>query len=304
MKTIPLLAVVILAAPIPSSVQAQGGTDIFLAPLDMVEGTLVIGQPVNVTNRPGYDNQPFFTPDGESFYYTSIRGDQADIYRYDIARERSVRITRTEESEFSPTVMIGSTGFSVVQVEPDSVQRLWEFSPDGKGSNLLIHDIEPVGYHAWGDRNKVALFVLGEPHTLQLADVRSGMGIVVAEDIGRCLSKIPGRACISFTHRTADETWWIEELNVATRRIRPLVRTLSGSEDYAWTPDGAILMAQGSTLYRWPGTGDRWETLEDFGGAMGTVTRLAVSPTGNRLAVVADEDASPEEAAAPEDSEP
>ncbi len=31
------------------------------------------GQPVNLTDRNGYDNQPFFSPDGRSFFYTSYR---------------------------------------------------------------------------------------------------------------------------------------------------------------------------------------------------------------------------------------
>ena len=289
MKTVLLLVGAILITAWPSSARGQGGTDIYLAPLESVEGNLVIGAPVNVTNRPGYDNQPCFTPDGQSFYFTSIRKGQADIFRYDLERERSVQITRTKDSEYSPTVMIGSTGFSVVQVEPDSVQRLWEFSPDGKGSNLLIHDIEPIGYHAWANRNKVALFVLGEPHVLQLADVRSGLGVVVAEDIGRSLHKVPGRSSISFTHRVDDDVWWIKELNVATRRIRPLVQAVAGSEDYAWTPDGTILMAEGSTILQWSGAGGGWETVKDLGHAMGTITRMAVSPDGNWLAMVADE---------------
>src|SRR5258708_16942898 len=48
-------------------------------------GRVSVGVPVNVTARPGYDNQPFFLPNGRAFLYTSIREDsQADIYRYDI----------------------------------------------------------------------------------------------------------------------------------------------------------------------------------------------------------------------------
>ncbi len=273
---------------------AQGGTDIYLAPLEITENGIRIGEPVNVTDRPGYDNQPFFTPESESFYFTSIHKDQADIYRYDLERKRIVRVTATPASEYSPTPVPGSTGFSVVQVEADSTQRLWEFSADGKGSTVILAAIQPVGYHAWGNANKVALFVLGEPHTLQLADVRSGHGMHIAENIGRSLARIPGRANISFMQQTDEETWWIKDLSVATRRVKPIVKALPGSQDYAWTPDGGLLMAAGSTIHHWDGRGD-WEPVADFAElGLATITRLAVSPDGNWLAMVVDE-ASPEE---------
>ena len=35
-------------------------TEIFLAPLTLRAGAPVVGPPVNITNSPGYDNQPSF----------------------------------------------------------------------------------------------------------------------------------------------------------------------------------------------------------------------------------------------------
>ena len=167
---------------------------------------------------------------------------------------------------------------------------------------MVIAAIQPVGYHAWGNANKVALFVLGEPHTLQLADVRSGAGMHVAEDVGRSLAKIPGRAGISFMKRTDAETWWIKELNVASRRVKPIVEALPESQDYAWTPDRSLLMATGSTVHHWNGHG-AWQPVADFAEqGLTAITRMAVSPDGKWLAMVVDE-ASPEaetEAEAPE----
>src|SRR5262249_19001182 len=78
-------------------------TEIFLAPLTKDGGKLTLGAPVNITNSPGYDNQPSFTPDGASILFTSVRGAPAaapaaaggktpapetDIYRYEIATKQ------------------------------------------------------------------------------------------------------------------------------------------------------------------------------------------------------------------------
>ena len=45
-----------------------------LAPLKMANGALEVGPAIDITNNPGYDNQPSFTPDGKAILFTSVRG--------------------------------------------------------------------------------------------------------------------------------------------------------------------------------------------------------------------------------------
>jgi hypothetical protein len=270
--------------------QVPSGTEIFLAELDTTATELRVKTPVNITNRPGYDNQPSFTHDETLLLFTSIRHRQADIYQYDLHRKKVVRVTRTEESEYSPTPMPRTTEFSVVQVEADSTQRLWAFSADGKGARLLLPGVEPVGYHAWGDEHTVALFVLGEPHVLELVNLRTGSASRVAEDIGRSLHRIPGRRALSFTER-AGRGWRIMELDLASHRTRPLVSGKGEGEDHAWTPDGIILMAEEQTVFAWgPEATSGWrEVFRLDEPTMGRITRMAVSPSRRWLALVVDE---------------
>lgn len=271
---------------------APPATDIYLADLRVVRGRVSVGVPVNVTARPGYDNQPFFLPDGRAFLYTSVREDsQADIYRFDIERKTSVRLTATRESEYSPTPLPDGSGFSAVRVEADSAQRLWAFDLDGSRPRLVLDSIKPVGYHAWADSHTLVLFVLGSPPTLQIADASSpgARGEVIARDIGRSLQRIPGRASVSFLQRDSVAGPWLEELDVRSRRVTKLVKMPPGAEFVAWTPDGIALTASGTTLYQWDSRrGGEWEEVTDLAVAgLTNVTRLAVSPHGDRIAIVA-----------------
>src|SRR6185503_9485317 len=237
-RSAPALVSPALAAVTFAAAQGPPGTDIYLADLNARGARVTVGAPVNVTDRAGYDNQPFFTPDGRSFLYTSIRDGQADIWRYDFVEGRSLPVTTTPESEYSATPLPDGSGFSVVRVEADSTQRLWRFDWDGGHPTLMLPGVKPVGYHAWGDGHTLALFVLGQPATLQVADLRAGTATPVARDIGRGVQRIPGdRAAISFVQKSAppDSTWMVAELDLGTRAIRPLVRTLPSVDQYAWT---------------------------------------------------------------------
>ncbi len=279
----------IAALVIAVAMQGPPGTDIFVAPLRVQQGRVHLGTPINATRRAGYDNQPFFLPRGDAFLYTAVRDGQADVFRYDLGAGGTTRVTATPESEYSPTPLPDGSGFSAVRVERDSTQRLWRFDWDGAHPAVLLENVKPVGYHAWGDGHTVALFVLGTPPTLQLADTRTGATSQVAADIGRGVQRIPGRAAISFIQKGADSAWSVVELDLATHQAHPLVQTLRGVDQYAWTPGGILLMAKGTKVYEWNAErGADWEEVADFSAAgLQNISRLAVSPGGDRLALVA-----------------
>jgi hypothetical protein len=71
--------------------------------------------------------------------------------------------------------------------------------------------------------------------------------------------------------------------------VSPLVKAVDGAKevDTAWTPDGTVLMAQGDGLYAWRRGADAWKRIADLA-ALGLhhVSRLAVSPKGDRIAIV------------------
>ena len=302
------------AAPAPS-------TDVFVAPLSRSGGALTVGTPENISRAPGYDNQPFFAPDGNSLFFTSDRAprrpattpvapdqssatarnpSQMDIFKYDFTARKISRVTETDEGEYSPTVMPDGKHLSVIRVEADGTQRLWKFQLAGKSPSLVLENIKPVGYHAWLDANNLVLFVLGEPATLQLADVGTGAASVVTSRVGRSIQNIPGGG-ISFVQQEgqgSERTLVISELTLADGKAvtRPLIPAVAGAReaDVAWMPDGTLLMAHAGSLYAWKKGETEWRVVADLG-ALGlkNVSRLAVSPKGDRLALVASDATAP-----------
>jgi len=147
--------------------------------------------------------------------------------------------------------------------------------------------VKPVGYFAFADPSLVALFILGTPPTLQLADIRTGKAQVIASNIGRPILNIPGRKTISFMEKEADGVWWIKELDAKTRKVKPIGKALEGSDYFAWTPQRLLLMTKDAKLYQNdPSKGTEWREIATF---PHKITRVAVNPNGSLIAVVVDE---------------
>lgn len=282
-----LIGLLVLGGPGLAMAQGPPSTDILLVAMHNDQIVLPHDRLINLTDRDGYDNQPFFMPDGKALLYTSARDGQTEIYRIKLATRTPERVTNTPESEYSPTMLPNGNGFSTVRVEADGTQRLWTFDLNGENPVPALEAIKPVGYHAWADGHTLALFVLGNPPTLQQADTRTGQADTLIHGVGRSIHRVPGALAISFVHKETTERWVIKTLDPATGAIKPVVATLPGREDYAWRPNGSLLMADGAVLYTWKPTDDDWTPLYDFAPhGVKTITRLAVSPAGDHLAFV------------------
>ncbi len=265
-------------------------TDLWLTDLPSLAswkpGQLVTLQPVNITRRPGYDNQPAFTLDSRSLLYAAEHGEQTDIYRYDLATRKTTQMTNTPESEYSPAPMPDGTGFTVVRVESDTTQQLWWFDWQGDHATVVVPEERLIGYYAWVDTHTVALFVIDDNSRLSVRDLKSRQKVEVASGIGRSLHRIPGTRAASFLQQPFDGAPTLYRYDLASRRVSSLALPLPGSEDCAWNPDGVLLMADSRMLYRW--YGGTWLPVADLR-AIGAarITRLAVSPDGKYLALVA-----------------
>jgi Tol biopolymer transport system component len=293
-----LIAVVgIGAAQAPSVPQptAPPATDIYLLELTGGLASLKDAKPSPVSTAPGYDNQPMFSPDGRRILFAANRdGKQIDVFVFDRDAGRVTQLTKTPENENSPTFLPSGTsplgGFSVVRTEADRAQRLWRFDAEGGNPQVVLTDVKPVGYHSWVDGDTVALFVLGQPATLQIATIATGKAEIVAEGIGRSLHHVPGTHAVSFVQRDRSGDFWIQQIDVGSKKVQPLVKAVEGStdRDMTWMPDGkTILMSAGTKVFSWTRDATGWTEVFDAAvRGLGAPSRLTVSPKGDALAIV------------------
>jgi Tol biopolymer transport system component len=269
-------------------------TDIYLLTLANGLASINTAHPSLIANVPGYENQPMFSPDGGRILFAANRGTQTDVYVFDRASGLTSQLTETPENENSPMYLpadIGDAGgFSVVRTEADRSQRLWRFDAQGRNPQIVLTDVKPVGYHAWVDADSVALYVLGQPATLRIASVKSGAAVIAASNIGRSLHRVPGNKYVSFVQRDASGEFWIKQIEIPSSTIEPLVKAVDGStdRDMAWMPDGrTLLMSAGTKVFSWTRGAAGWtEVFDAAAHGLGVVSRLAISPRGDAIAIV------------------
>ncbi len=158
---------------------------------------------------------------------------------------------------------------------------------------MVLKDVKPVGYHAWLDDQTLALFVLGQPATLQVARTTTGTAETVASNIGQSIQKMPDGG-VSFVQQAGEgtaRTLTVTQLKMENGKaaLKPLTPVVQGATQahVAWTPDGTLLMAHADTLYAWKAGAAEWRPVADLA-ALGVrnVTRLAVSPKADLIAIV------------------
>jgi dipeptidyl aminopeptidase/acylaminoacyl peptidase len=282
-----VLSALLAAAGGVQAQQAQN-PDIFLADVTMSGGAMRIGAPVNITKREGYDNQPWFTPDGRSFLYSSTRDGQNDIFRYDIDTHTFARVTNTPENEYSPSMSLDGSRIMVVRWPVDmSSGSLWWFSADGRPLQEAAGSAPRVGYYTFVGDTTLALFINDSTQSFLLTSTRGGAPVRVGSDLGGSAPRtIPGARAVSFLRRDSAGVRWLSRLDIDTRAVTPLVRMLDGVANYTWTQRGTVIAARRNAIYEWRPGGDWQEVVSFTDPALQNISRIAITPAGDRIAFV------------------
>jgi len=260
-------------------------TDNWLLTMSQKNNKLALENPKNITDRNGYDNQPVFSPDGTYILYTSIRDSlQSDIYKYEISTNTILQHTNTSTSEYSPTFMPGGKSISVVMVEKDSAQRLWSFPVRGGKPECILKNIDSVGYHCWFSKNRLGLFVLTKPFTLQLAGMGKQTPYIIADSIGRCIKM--NNHMMYYTRKNDKGENYLYQFNLPGLNSRMLMK-LPG-EDFCFQGQ-QIIATSGSKVFVTDASGSKWILVSDlapFG--INNLGRIAINSDGTKIAVVSE----------------
>lgn len=254
---------------------------------------LSVSNSVKINNTATYINQPAFSADGKSLFFTLEQGlstaAQTDIGRYHIADKIQDLLTKTALSEYSPTLLPDGSGVSVVVVEADQTQRLWKVDWQGNAS-VLNANPKGVGYHSWGPDQDLLLFILGDQennHTVRYLD-KNGELTTLATGVGRALSWQPGTQKGFFTE-VKQQQLYLSFYDVKTKTTTQTELALpAGGQDLVWWSADTLLVSAGSKIYQWQPSGSQgWSLWLDLSKDCGTeISRFALNKERSQLAFV------------------
>ncbi|MEQ8905914.1 hypothetical protein [Ekhidna sp.] len=264
---------------------AQPDTEIYLMDLNRSGNEFNLSNAINISANPGYDNQPAFWPDGKSVIYSRNINGQIEIARYFLDDGKTEIITNTlQGSEYSPTPTPDKK-ISSIRLDTTGLQLLYSYNLKGQ-SKVLVEDLV-IGYHAWISKQEVVAFVLGDTATMQIVNTKTNEANIVAKNIGRSLHKIPASSRFSYVDKSSNP-WIIKSMDPETLESQHLINVVDASEDYCWTPNGFIIMGSGSKLFIWKRSGEWIEIANLISEGISKITRVAVSPDGQKLAIAAE----------------
>lgn len=272
----------------------QGGSELFLFDIAFKDGRLILTNGKNITNHKGYDNQPFFHPSKPVIYYSSFNDSgRSDIKYFDYKKNKTRNLTLTNEREYSPTLTPDGKYISCIIQRDNGAQDLGKYPVSGGKSRVFINNLT-VGYHAWGDKDKLLLFVLGDSnrHSLHYYNLATREDTVITTNIGRSLHKIPGQAVMSFIQKVTDKEAVIKKIDLATGAVSDIVAAIPGIDHIAWLNRQVLVSTDGTNIYTYRTGGEGGWTraiIEGDATMLKGVTRLAANTDGNKLAVVVSE---------------
>lgn len=269
---------------------SQSSTEVFLADLEWNEGTLKIGEPKNISNNEGYDNQPSFYDD-DRILFASTRNGQTDIALYNIDSDSKSWINDTPNGgEYSPLRIQGTEDISAIRLDDDGLQRLYKYDFETGNHIQLIADLK-VGYHVWYNDHIIVCTVLIENRMdLVVVNLKDNTRYTLQKNVGRSLHRIPQTELISFISKENDTTM-VKSMHPISGATSNIVGLFGSSEDVVWTHNGTVLAGYRNSLLGFDyANGQTWKLLHSFEEKeIPSLSRLSISPNGKRMAFVTED---------------
>ena len=240
-------------------------------------------------NPIGYNNQPNWASEDEIYFTSDYKAyGLTDIYKMNLSTHSLTRITKTEESEYSPQRNTDGNITAVRQELDDSQsvpQTLWSYPGDlnSYGSNLIPIRSD-IGYYCMLPSDQVALFIVGDKSSLRIADLNDADEDFISYNVGRCM-RYDNKGGLLYVQKLGS-TWLLKRRVVDAGLTQTITPMLDDVEDFDILSNGNIIAGKGSVLYIYNmSTKDSWQKLVDLGSAgIDQITRLAYNK--NKLVIV------------------
>jgi ketosteroid isomerase-like protein len=294
MRRIVLIVLLASAATLHAQIN---DSEVWVGSLDMSSGRFAISNLVNISKHPGYDNQPAFFPDGKLVFTSQIAvldetGHAVQAVIHDFATGRS-------------TMVPGALGFSPTPAADGSLMLLRDghivlYDPSGNESQLT--ETKEAGYFARFDEHTWVLYMNDKQRRIVIYDPKTKALDTMALGSTTAPFRIPGKRAVSFVAvepfpvpegeaaKTAPpRKFFLRQLDVDDRQVTTLATVpFRTSGSHVWTSRVTLLMASGNTIYEWnPAKPDDWRTAATFDDPeLQGLTRIAISPRGDRIALV------------------
>jgi hypothetical protein len=244
----------------------------------------------NISNNPGYDNQPSFYNDN-LVLFSSTRNGQTDIAAYALNKDSLQWKSETKNgSEYSPLKMPGEKSISAIRLDADGTQLLYAYDYNTASSKVLLKDLK-VGYHLWYDPNILVSSVLVDNRMdLVVSNIKDGTNYTFQKNVGRSLHKIPNTELISFISKEGD-VLVVKSMNPISGATKKIVALPPGVQDICWLINGTILAGNDNQLINFtPGSdNDQWKVLKEFPKSeILKISRIAANSISNKLAFAAE----------------
>jgi hypothetical protein len=269
---------------------AQTNSEVYLCEIKSEYGGLITYNFQNISNDEGYDSQPSFASDNQVLF-AGNKGNQTDIVLYNISEKTKTWFNKTTKGgEYSPIQIPDSSNkVSAVRLDPDGLQRLYVYDAISKENIELIEGLQVAYYDFYNAETIVASVLSGDNLDLVFSNLKTKKTDTLIRNVGRSIHKVPGSKMMSYTSVNEDKNQEVYLLDMETKESFFVCQLPIGLQDYTWLNDSQILIGSGSKLYIYDTfLNSDWTEVADLSDYnIKDISRLAVSPDGARLSLVA-----------------
>lgn len=285
MKKILFSSLIILVFQI--ELYAQDNSKVFIFNFLQKENTIVLSDCTEIPNQHGYNNQPAFISDDKILFSSENKG-STDIRKYNFQTKELIWLSKTEGGEYSPQAIPNSENIAAVRLDPDGLQRLYEYHIKNNSISTIIDEIA-IAYFLFYNSNNILATVLNK-NGMDLVKIDLSIEKVdtLASGAGRSISKIPKTNLMSYTLYNENNQLDLYTFDFETGSSVFICQLPGHVQDYIWLNDSQILAGSENQLFMY----DTWSeskwtlsgTVEKFG--ISDITRIALSPDGKKIAIV------------------